>query len=201
MKRFIITLAAVMTLGSITPAMAQQRRVVRKPTTAVKKKAPARNVAPPVKMPDINDDEFLVNEHAAFLGVLVKQSEDKVKAALQQKGFVYTTEPGYEAWEGTAYEEPGYVYIMDNGISFKEKRRYTKSGAITRLANFWKGISAVTGAMADTSGFNNTESGEVEGGTILLTLGDITYTLQYNNEDEVNFDSKYYYVTIMVSEP
>ena len=199
MKKFVLLFAAAMMLGSAVPAVAQQKKTVKK---TVAKKAPAKKTvakkAVAVAPLDINEGEFLADGHAAVMGIAVKQPQGKIEAALKEKGFVNKT-VGYEmkAWVGTLYGVTVNLSVdAPDGISYRERKDWTRQQAFNRVVSYQKQITAVTGALPEGQLGMPSE----EGGMVTLRSGKCVYTIQYQNQDEVDFSSKYFDIVVSVRE-
>ena len=196
MKKIILLLMALMLMGTAQESVAQQRKTtakntaVKKTTTAARKTTP-KKPAPTASATVTITDPVIVNGHVAFLGVPVKQAENVIKQQLLAKGLVNTKENGFEFLGGTAYDVKVQVFVEDeNRITVREAKAYTKSQAKARINAYKKAFVDATGAKATENCMNCDD-----GGVTIDTPGGII-EVHFYNQDEVNFDSKYFDIVL-----
>lgn len=201
MKRTILFLAAAIMLGMSMPTMAQQKKAPAKRTTTTKttKKPTAKK---PVQQSQsiVLNEPMIVDGHLAFLGIPVNLPTETISQKLKEKGFVYSkTEYDMGSWVGMAYgvkssvnigKEPAYV-------SFREMKDYTKTQARNRVTSYQKAFVEATGGKVteNTMSYNS-----VEGGQVRIETSKGYIEINYGNQDEVDFSSKYYDVYVTIGE-
>ena len=190
---------ALLMMGTAQESMAQQRKSVTK-STAVRKSAAKKPAAkkPAVKKPVAApatvtiDDPVIVNGHVAFLGVPVKQAVATIKEQLKEKGFVDTNENGFQYLLGTAFGVKVKVFVSsENQIETREAKGYTLNQVKTRVNAYKKAFVEATGGKATENCMGCPE----DGGVSIETTGG-TIEIHYYNQDEVNFESKYFDIVI-----
>lgn len=195
MKKVLLLLAAVVAMGAAVPAVAQQKKTVKK---TVAKKAPAKKgvqkkAVQAVAPLDISDGEFLTNGKAAMLGIPVKQPKAAVEAALKGKGFKFDAD--ISCWKGSAHGVSVGIFIDDtNQMTCRELKGWTKQQAFKRFQSYCKQITAVTGALPDSYPTDMS----VEGVMVTLKGDGVVYIVSCQNEDEVDFSSKYFNILVTV---
>lgn len=193
MKKNVLFLLTLLLAGEVQPCMAQQRKSVAKKTVVTKKVTTAKKpIAAPATV--TIDDPVIVNGHVAFLGVPVKQPEAKIKQQLQNKGLTPKSENGFQFLGGTVYGVAVKAFVdSENQIAVRESKAYTKSAARNRVNAYQKAFVNATGGkiVENTMGYNSDE----EGGLTIETSGG-KIDIHYSNQDEVNFNSKYFDIII-----
>ena len=190
MKRTILFLAAAIILGVAMPTMAQQKKALVKRTTTTK-----TTKKPTAKKPVQQSQSIVLNEP-----MIVDLPTETISQKLKEKGFVYSkTEYDMGSWVGMAYgvkssvnigKEPAYV-------SFREMKNYTKTQARNRVTSYQKAFVEATGGKVteNTMSYNS-----VEGGQVRIETSKGYIEINYGNQDEVDFSSKYYDVYVTIGE-
>lgn len=185
MKKFFITmmmLAGVMLLQAQVRRAPAQRTQVQQPQAVVIKES----------------EPLIVNGRLAFMGIPVKQAQATISAKLKEKGFVLKD----DSWEGTVYGVKSSLGIegfdgQADGISYREMKEYTKTQAINRVKALQKAFLEATGGKVIE---NTLPNDGVEGEFVKIEAGKGTIEIQYANEDEVNFESRFFNVIVQFRE-
>ena len=156
----------------------------------------------------IKDNEpLLVNGHLAFLGIPLVQNRARIEAQLREKG-ITKKEDGYGniRYEGMVYGVKSSIAILGGyqqgenteGISYYEMKNYSKAQARNRVFAYQKAFLNATGGkvIENDMSYNSDEGERIE----IETTNKGYITIQYANEDEVNFESSYFNVIVMFRE-
>lgn len=185
----------------LTGAMLLQAQVRRTPVQRTTQQSPTVVVK--------ENEPLVVNGHVAFLGIPVKQSQINIENKLKEKGLIYKGKDAYKndlGWEGIVYGVKCNVHIEKdfdhngsaNGVSYRELKNYSKAQSRNRVFAYRKAFLEATGGkvVEDDTSFNGDEGGLVE----IETANNGHITIQYANEDEVNFESPYFNVIVIFRE-
>lgn len=196
--QLLLGLAVLLSFCGIQQANAQQRRTAAR--TGVSKKVSKKttqkksgvSTATPVAISI--SDPVVVNGSTAFLGISVKQPTSVIEKQLTEKGFVKKQENGYTFLKGTAYGCQVKVFINENQIVVHEVKAYTKAQARKRIDAYKKAFSDATNVKVteNTMTYNSDEGGNY----VLEVASGGSIDLHYYNQDEVNFDSKFFDVIL-----
>ena len=148
-----------------------------------------------------------VNGHLAFLGIPLVQNRARIEASLREKGIIKKEdEYGNIRYEGMVYGVKSSVAILGGyqqgenteGISYYEMKNYSKTQARNRVFAYQKAFLNATGGkvVENDMSYNSDEGGQIE----IETTNKGHITIQYGNEDEVNFESNFFVVTVQFRE-
>jgi len=197
MKRLLFIAALALMMGAAQESMAQQRKTtVRKSAvkrTTASKNAVKKAVTPPVTI--TIDDPVIVDGCVAFLGIPVNQSPDDIEKQVKAKGFVDKMEYGFNWLVGTAFGTQMKMFVeAEGGVTAREVKAYTFSQAKNRVNAYKKAFVQATGGKSSDDCMGCQDGG----GTTIETVGG-TIEIRYYNQDEVNFESKYYDIVVSFS--
>ena len=201
MKKIVLLLMALMTMGTAQESAAQRLTATVKKKPTMQKTIIAGKTTAPKKQTLANaatvtiTDPVIVNGHVAFLGVPVKQAENAIKKQLLAKGLADPNENGFKYLGGTAYDVKVKVFIEDeNRITVREAKGYTKSQVKARINAYKKAFVEATGAKATEECMDCDD-----GGVKIETTGGLI-DIHFYNQDEVNFSSKYFDIVLTFSQ-
>lgn len=193
MKKFFICfilLAGAMFMQAQVRRTPAQRTQTQQPSTVVVKET----------------EPLIVNGHLAFLGIPVKQSRVIVGNLLKGKGFLQKDDGyGNIRWEGTAFGVKSSVALLGGyeqgtlteGISYRELKNYSKTQARNRVNAYLNAfLKATNGKVIENTMANN----GIEGEYVEIQASNGYIKIEYGNQDEVNFDSPYYDVIVLIRE-
>lgn len=197
MKKVLFILAVALLVGAPQTANAQQRKkVVKRTATTAKKK-----VTQQVQTAEVVIDGPVIVDggHLAFYGIPVIQGESDIIKDLADRGFKKTKDNfGNTNITGTAYGVKCTVFIDEGrGMTIRESKPYTLAQAKKRVAAYQKSYLSESGGKVtqNTLGWNS-----VEGGNVTIEAGEGTIGISYQNQDEVDFSSKYYDIVVSIFE-
>ena len=185
MKKFFITMVllagAMLLQAQVRRTPAQRTQVQQTPAVVVKENEP-----------------LLVNGHLAFMGIPVKQAQAGISAKLKEKGFILKD----DSWEGNVYGVKSSLGIegfdgQANGISYRELKEYTNTQAKNRVNALLKAFLEATGGKVVE---NTLANDGIEGEFVKIEAGNGAIEIQYANEDEVNFESRFFNVIVQFRE-
>lgn len=193
MKKFFIIMIM---LAGVTLLQAQVRRVSTQRTSVQQSSAVVVKETEPL----------IVNGHLAFLGIPVKQSRVILGNLLKGKGLLQKDDGyGNIRWEGTVFGVKSSVAILGGyeqgtlteGISYRELKNYSKTQARNRVNAYLNAfLKATNGKVIENTMANNGDEGEY----VEIKVGNGYIKIEYGNQDEVNFDSPYYDVIVLIRE-
>lgn len=193
MKKFFIIMIM---LAGVTLLQAQVRRVSTQRTSVQQSSAVVVKETEPL----------IVNGHLAFLGIPVKQSRVILVNLLKGKGLLQKDDGyGNIRWEGTVFGVKSSVAILGGyeqgtlteGISYRELKNYSKTQARNRVNAYLNAfLKATNGKVIENTMANNGDEGEY----VEIKVGNGYIKIEYGNQDEVNFDSPYYDVIVLIRE-
>ncbi len=197
MKKILFILAVALLVGAPQTLNAQQRKKVAKRSATVAKK----KVTQPVQTVTIELDGPVIMDggHLAFYGIPVIMGEADVVKELLDRDFKKTKDQfGNTNITGTAFGVKCMVFVdAERGITVREVKPYTLAQAKKRVAAYQKSYLSESGGKVtqNTLGWNS-----VEGGNVTIEAGEGTIGISYQNQDEVDFSSKYYDIVVSIFE-